>query len=518
MAKKVLELFDSFELNFTKKNVKELKDSLEKGKALIVKVKATHGGYINGNRYYYTSDSMENATKTWIKPFNKPVLVHHTDDSDPIGRVIDAEYIPIKTNRKNKARGYILLTLRISNQDAIEKIIDGRYMTVSVGSKPENAICSICDRNIAVDGLCDHRRGSTYDDRLCYWSIDINKYTEVSFVNKPADEYQKGIEESELSDKNVEDDLNFDIEINKAECYLEDEEKINMKINSFDIDKVDGTWTEDDLKMVDWLMDQMENDETLEDAKLTTTARKKLSAGTFCGPNRSFPVNDCLHYRVALSYLNRYKGPGDKSRIKACIERRGKKLGCPSAVKKTKDNKEGIDVEDKLVKQFEDEINGLKEFKDKYKTVKSEYDVIVKDKETLVTEKQDLETQLSDKAKDIETLNEELIKFKGEKHQRLVDSLYELRVNLDKKDTKDLSDEEIKSYKENLSKRTDESLNDSISDLTIEVETKNDKPKEPSEKISKDSNDTQNESQTKIEDGNTKTEIEDLGDMLNKKE
>jgi len=67
--------------------------------------------------------------------------------------------------------------------------------------------------------------------------------------------------------------------------------------------------------------------------KLTTKQRKKLKSNVFCGPNRSFPVNDCAHYTAALRLLGRYKGPGDKSKIRSCIERRGKKLGCSGAKK-----------------------------------------------------------------------------------------------------------------------------------------------------------------------------------------
>jgi len=65
-----------------------------------------------------------------------------------------------------------------------------------------------------------------------------------------------------------------------------------------------------------------------EDAKLSTGARKKLPGSAFCGPNRSFPVHDCAHYTAALRLLSRYKGPGSKSKIRSCIMRKGKSLGC----------------------------------------------------------------------------------------------------------------------------------------------------------------------------------------------
>ena len=64
--------------------------------------------------------------------------------------------------------------------------------------------------------------------------------------------------------------------------------------------------------------------------KLTTKTRKKLPASVFCGPGRSFPVNDCAHVRAAKVYLNRSKfSTATKKKIAACINRKAKALGCP---------------------------------------------------------------------------------------------------------------------------------------------------------------------------------------------
>ena len=71
--------------------------------------------------------------------------------------------------------------------------------------------------------------------------------------------------------------------------------------------------------------------------KLTTKQRKKLKDSTFCGPGRSFPVPDCAHYTAALRLLNRSKySDSTKANIRACIMRKGKKLGCSGAKKKEK--------------------------------------------------------------------------------------------------------------------------------------------------------------------------------------
>jgi len=84
----------------------------------------------------------------------------------------------------------------------------------------------------------------------------------------------------------------------------------------------------------------------LEDAKkLTTKDRKKLKKSTFCGPNRSFPVNDCKHAATAKAFLGRSKfSAATKKRIAACINRRAKALGCtPGKPAKAEVDQEIID-------------------------------------------------------------------------------------------------------------------------------------------------------------------------------
>jgi len=90
-------------------------------------------------------------------------------------------------------------------------------------------------------------------------------------------------------------------------------------------------WTKKDMLMLEYAVDLIVSTTNPKDAKLSTKQRNRLKSSTFCGPNRSFPVPDCAHYVAALRLLNRYKGPGDKSKIRACIMRRGRQLGCKGA-------------------------------------------------------------------------------------------------------------------------------------------------------------------------------------------
>lgn len=63
--------------------------------------------------------------------------------------------------------------------------------------------------------------------------------------------------------------------------------------------------------------------------KLTTKDRKAMKKSTFCGPGRSFPVNDCQHVGVAKAYLKRSNfSAATQAKIAACINRKAKALGC----------------------------------------------------------------------------------------------------------------------------------------------------------------------------------------------
>jgi hypothetical protein len=81
-----------------------------------------------------------------------------------------------------------------------------------------------------------------------------------------------------------------------------------------------------------------------EDAKLTTKQRKNLKSSVFCGPNRSFPVPDCAHVTAAKRLIGKYKGPGSKSAILACVNRRAKELGCDGK----KDSFDNPDLKDSI--------------------------------------------------------------------------------------------------------------------------------------------------------------------------
>jgi hypothetical protein len=176
----------------------------ESPKGLLVTIDATHGGFVNKNFFYYTPKNMKKSASTWTSPYRKPVLKHHRmdgrwtegDSADPVGRVVAHKYID-----QSNDRGFIQLQTLITDKEAIEKIKDGRFLTVSTSQRPTGSVtCSVCGQDLMRDGMCEHERGHKYiiegdkekgtkdEIKLCYYIFSDLEYKEVSFVNEPADQ------------------------------------------------------------------------------------------------------------------------------------------------------------------------------------------------------------------------------------------------------------------------------------------------------------------------------------------
>lgn len=195
----------------------------EDTESLTVQLVATHSGYLINNRVY-PGVRVKDSYKTFFSAknggsseYDKPVLLHHksgagwSDAEDPIGRVVGGEFVQIKKDESfekdylkpdtgnKKGSGYVVLDVKISDSDAIKKILDGRYSTVSIGAIPDAYYCSVCGKEF---NECDHFPGEVYEiesDKkktkkvTCYGITGDLNYVEVSFVNVPADPRAKVI-------------------------------------------------------------------------------------------------------------------------------------------------------------------------------------------------------------------------------------------------------------------------------------------------------------------------------------
>jgi|GEM_PF-6058023 len=181
------------------KNFKDALGDADSNNGIIIVIDASHIGFVNKNGYFYTPESVRSAVSSWTTPYPKPILRNHDEYSDPIGRVVMSEYVepfvPLTGDTSDTdplfvPKGVIRLNARILDKASINKILDGRYLTVSTRQKATSVVCSICNQKIeGIDSMCEHERMKVYDKKLCFWYVDIKEYVECSFVNRPADEY-----------------------------------------------------------------------------------------------------------------------------------------------------------------------------------------------------------------------------------------------------------------------------------------------------------------------------------------
>lgn len=215
---------------------------------LFIRIAATHSGVLTSNHALYLPAMMADSVSTFVDDYPKPILVHHEKEQDPIGRVASAKYIDLSgivkdhfvgrlafdrhgntrgtvtkkvvddfvqgsmswnmqadtvLNVLNSAMlhddnyaglGYIEIIANITDPDAIQKILDGRYLTGSVSFSSDKAMCSICRKEWVSEGRCDHTPGTEYEDQLCYLIMGKMAFKEYSLVNIPADKLSKILE------------------------------------------------------------------------------------------------------------------------------------------------------------------------------------------------------------------------------------------------------------------------------------------------------------------------------------
>lgn len=444
---------------------------------LIVKIAASHAGLITRNNGFYMPDKMRKGASSFTSQYNKPIQIHHNDEKDPVGRVIKAQYIetnPGVSNLVNKLQnswgdftsgkmdrtnsinficdilnqkdsllddpdfqgaGYLEITAAISDPDAIQKVIDGRYLTGSVGLTTDAAVCSVCKQDWVqtdYEERCAHRPGKMYDGKKAFVITGNLNYDEYSFVNTPADRHSRVMEinvNGQTDKVNMDDSLGKTIAVNiitdniqedkmfksvatklssdprfailgdetikELLASLEDEKAFVEKwpqedeidftvefeafldktaiekfyVRAFedqeistrtalllairpdmeasavteiltDVDKI-STFDKfyDILNQTEWndyseledevLVKFVEENKDLQDAKLSTSARKRLPSSSFCGPNKSFPVSDCAHVIAARRLIGRASvSSATKSKILACVSRKSSAMGC----------------------------------------------------------------------------------------------------------------------------------------------------------------------------------------------
>jgi len=158
--------------------------------ALNTQFECIHGNTVTLNYTYYPNkqlrgDGVATGCASWTNPYQTPLIKNHDTNEEPLGRCIEAVYI------ESKRIGCVNATYSITDSDTIQKILDGRYLTVSVGGRTDSFCCSICGKdwlNPDEWNDCPHWRGREYEDELCYLTIGSYWNHELSWVAVPADQ------------------------------------------------------------------------------------------------------------------------------------------------------------------------------------------------------------------------------------------------------------------------------------------------------------------------------------------
>lgn len=308
---------------------------------LFVHIEASHAGIINGNNFFYLPKGMKNGTKSFVEPFSKPVLVNHDTTLDPIGRVIASDYVsyedvitpimdsnypsdviehimdfvvsPTFTDKKYKGLGHLALDAEITDKEAINKILDKRYLTVSIGGSCQDVTCSKCGTNIRkeYDSLsagnependCMHELGKKYSDSeppLFYIAGDM-EFDEISYVSTPAD---PNAISRVANSKSVNDFRICDSKFNKAEntihAYIKTQDNTTestqkMKLKDF------LTKSEDALALVKKVLKDMGLETlTLSDDKYSSLRKTSY----LFADEKIVPIHDKAHVLAAYKIL-----------------------------------------------------------------------------------------------------------------------------------------------------------------------------------------------------------------------
>jgi hypothetical protein len=214
----------AFQTAIDKVKLTEAVGSLKEGVAsmkLVPTIKAIHSGK-TGNNHLFVSEFLRgdpnkkpNPTGiySFTTPYPKPMLLNHDSYwGEPLGRITDAIFVV-----DQQGMGVVLIKPEITDPDAIQKILDKRYLTVSVGCTCDSVRCNICGTDLMETGWCEHYRfdkydtviarringvcnicgtegpcphikGEEYSDVECFWILGPIWFDECSFVNVPADQ------------------------------------------------------------------------------------------------------------------------------------------------------------------------------------------------------------------------------------------------------------------------------------------------------------------------------------------
>jgi len=192
---------------------------------------------LTANYNNYSVQALESALQSWVEPYPKPIILNHDLNSEPVGRVMAA-----KMDKEEDGSSFVRLQVAITDPIAIQKVVDKRYLTGSVGGMAGKAICSISGEDLAAESedgrpkLIKYKRGQIYKGKLAFIDMQDISFKEYSFVNQPSDA-KSGVRGPGIKDAKVENSSNdwvakssaFVLSMNEEDIYSVEEHKSILK-------------------------------------------------------------------------------------------------------------------------------------------------------------------------------------------------------------------------------------------------------------------------------------------------
>ena len=508
MSKKQLDLFDTLPIKIVvDKNKKDVimkdSESVKTGYNLICEVDATHSGTLINNRIY-PPDSMEKGVKSWTKPYKKPVLINHDDTSDPVGRVIKAKYFKTLRGEETKdykpilkrsdGYGFQRLTVKVTDPTAIQKILDGRYETVSVRMNTDHAWCSICNIDWSNDGPCEHMPGQMYDNKLAYITTGDLSYREVSFVNIPADEFA-GVKEALLTSGEAgiqkSDSINISLYANNSEekvlssLGVSDSENLYNLLDS-DIEesddvvlhllekssKVQKDNKEEDVKLEDLTREQLielpQVKELIKEEIAKNVEDTKKSEQEACELRITEEKKDMVskeEHEKVLVELNTLKGAQDSEETKEEAAKEDAESGEPE----NETNKDESQTEAKENADKTADEDPAEEGKEEAEAPEEKGEENPEEPKASSDSEQSLQEEIDKLKLEKKKLLDDNVKINSELHKMVAERLYDLKKTLNKPDVMSIKTPDARNKKvEEFAQRSVDSLKDQINDLLLE--------------------------------------------------
>lgn len=472
-------------LKFTDKNIEEIRNVFSDKNVSKVKVRieATHSGFINANNFFYTPMGMKDGIPSFTEPYGKPICVNHNTDVDPVGRIYEANYIDykqydssplvkkIKTNPaaklvdtvkefiktplyrspSYKGLGHSEIYAEITDQDAMQKVLDKRYLTVSVSGGVDSAYCSVCgvDKLSDSDNTCSHYRGEIYDGEKAFLIGGNMKFKETSYVNIPADPN---------TDTKIIQDSTYEFMDGIIEIvdYVQSGEQQMKK-------KLQEVLANSKQILSDTLIALGLDQYSLQDADYEALRKPQF---LFAG-EKAFPIHDKAHILAAFKILEEVEDSEEKTQALTVLNRKfEKEVG------------KDVSIEDAIAELAKKPEEKNKENQNQQVDISDAVSAAIEKIAPLIVDAVVLKLKESVKVSDsytgerVEALESE-VEILIKENSQLTDKYKEIVINQILAKENKLEDAE---YKEKLSKRSLQSLSDKLEDLGIAVVPTTEKP------------------------------------------